>query len=264
MNRRRDMKASKTLEAARASRVPFVLALLLAASAVGGQTPSGPGGGSAEPVEPRTYGTSIPSVYTIGEFDFTTYDSATTWKATAGVVERYLTTAGDLVASVHLPSGASITGIQIQGCDDSPTGALSATLFSTEIQSGVTHYTDYGSVGTSLSGMPGCGYYFSALSPSTIDNRAQQYFVQLLTGEVDSSVRFSAVRLFYRLQVSPAPANATFADVPTSFLYFRAIEALSASGITSGCGNGNFCPNQFVTRGELAKFLASALGLHWQ
>jgi len=55
----------------------------------------------------------------------------------------------------------------------------------------------------------------------------------------------------------------TFADVPATNLYFRAIEALAASGITSGCGGGNFCPDQPVSRGELAKFLANALGLHW-
>jgi hypothetical protein len=51
--------------------------------------------------------------------------------------------------------------------------------------------------------------------------------------------------------------------VPTNFLYFKAIEALAASGITGGCGSGNFCPNQNVTRGEMAAFLARALGLHW-
>jgi hypothetical protein len=51
--------------------------------------------------------------------------------------------------------------------------------------------------------------------------------------------------------------------VPTSDPFFRAIEALAASGITSGCGGGNFCPNDVVTRAQLAKFLALALGLHW-
>jgi len=54
------------------------------------------------------------------------------------------------------------------------------------------------------------------------------------------------------------------ADVPTTHRCFRAIEALAASGITTGCGSGNFCPNQNVTRGELAKFPANALGLYWR
>ena len=64
--------------------------------------------------------------------------------------------------------------------------------------------------------------------------------------------------------MSPAPSTPTFSDVPKNHPFFRAIEALAASGISGGCGGGNFCPNQAVTRGELAKFLASALGLYWQ
>ena len=79
-----------------------------------------------------------------------------------------------------------------------------------------------------------------------------------------SFASLTGIVIGYKLQVSPAPATATFADVPTNPSYFRAIEALAASGITQGCGGGNFCPNQPVTRGELAKFLANALGLHWQ
>jgi hypothetical protein len=54
---------------------------------------------------------------------------------------------------------------------------------------------------------------------------------------------FSAVKIFYRLQVSPAPGSATFGDVPVSHPFFRAVEALAAAGITSGCGSGNFCPD---------------------
>jgi hypothetical protein len=63
--------------------------------------------------------------------------------------------------------------------------------------------------------------------------------------------------------VSPAPATATFADVPTSSGIFRFVEALVASGITGGCGGGKYCPSNPVTRGQMAVFLATALGLHW-
>ena len=38
-----------------------------------------------------------------------------------------------------------------------------------------------------------------------------------------------------------------------------AIEALAATGITTGCGPGRFCPHQTVTRGEMATFLSRAL-----
>jgi len=40
-------------------------------------------------------------------------------------------------------------------------------------------------------------------------------------------------------------------------------EALYAAGITGGCGNFNYCPDAPLTRGQMAVFLAKALGLHW-
>jgi len=51
--------------------------------------------------------------------------------------------------------------------------------------------------------------------------------------------------------------------VPTGHPFFQFIEALAAAGITGGCGNGNYCPDNPVTRGQMAVFLAKALGLHW-
>jgi hypothetical protein len=67
----------------------------------------------------------------------------------------------------------------------------------------------------------------------------------------------------YRLQVSPAPQFADFNDVPTTHPFFQFIEALYASGITAGCGGGNYCPDSPLTRGQMAVFLAKALGLQW-
>jgi hypothetical protein len=63
--------------------------------------------------------------------------------------------------------------------------------------------------------------------------------------------------------VSPAPAAATFGDVPTDHPLFQFVEALAASGITAGCGGGNYCPGNPLTRGQMAVFLSIALGLHW-
>jgi hypothetical protein len=71
------------------------------------------------------------------------------------------------------------------------------------------------------------------------------------------------IREEWRRQVSPAPGVATFTDVPTTHIFFRFVQALVAAGITGGCAPGQFCPGQAVTRGEMAAFLATALGLHW-
>ncbi len=54
---------------------------------------------------------------------------------------------------------------------------------------------------------------------------------------------------------TPPPCIGTFPDVPCSLAFAPWIERLAAEGITSGCGNGNFCPAAFVTRRQMAVFL---------
>jgi hypothetical protein len=71
------------------------------------------------------------------------------------------------------------------------------------------------------------------------------------------------VQITWSRQVSDPPATPTFGDVPNTHPFYRFIEALSASGITGGCANGNFCPDAPLTRGQMAAFLSKALGLQW-
>jgi ELWxxDGT repeat protein len=71
-----------------------------------------------------------------------------------------------------------------------------------------------------------------------------------------------AVLLTVSRHENPPPATGTrFADVPAGYWAARFIEQLAADGVTSGCGGGNFCPDQPVTRGEMAVFLATAFHL---
>jgi len=58
----------------------------------------------------------------------------------------------------------------------------------------------------------------------------------------------------YTLIVSNSTSE-TFIDVDNDYWAFCNIEALAASGITSGCGNGNYCPENPVTRAQMAVFL---------
>ena len=242
---------------------PRMLPILLAGTLHGAAAFAQPAG--ARPASERTYGTMDRSVSTIGAWEFVPISSAITWGIDSGEGDRYLTSVGVLLASVHLPAGASVSSIEIQGCDDDNPGFLAASLYSNTVSGGLTETaTLHGGVNSPPSGTPGCDFFFGSLpSPVTIDNFRRTYFVQVQTNVATSAVRFSAVRLYYTLQISPAPLVATFADVPTDHLYFRAIEALADAGITTGCGGGNFCPAQNVTRGEMAAFLARALGLQW-
>ncbi len=84
-----------------------------------------------------------------------------------------------------------------------------------------------------------------------------------LAAYVGDNLWLRQVRLFFRRQISPAPPAATFSDVPLSHPASQVIEALAASGVSQGCGGGKFCPDDPVTRAQVAMFLARALGLHW-
>ena len=56
----------------------------------------------------------------------------------------------------------------------------------------------------------------------------------------------------------PDPCTGQFADVPLSHPFCGFLERLAADGITGGCGGGNFCPNDPVTRAQMAVFLVAA------
>ena len=58
-----------------------------------------------------------------------------------------------------------------------------------------------------------------------------------------------------------ATSGIHFSDVPAGHRFASAINRLATAGITAGCGNGRFCPEGRVTRGQMAAFLRRGLGL---
>jgi CSLREA domain-containing protein len=54
---------------------------------------------------------------------------------------------------------------------------------------------------------------------------------------------------------TPPPCTGTFPDVPCPSTFANWIEELAAQGITTGCGGGLFCPQNLVTRRQMAVFL---------
>ncbi|MFL6262037.1 MAG: S-layer homology domain-containing protein [Thermoanaerobaculia bacterium] len=55
--------------------------------------------------------------------------------------------------------------------------------------------------------------------------------------------------------VPPPCTTATFADVPCSDPLAPWVEELVRRGVTAGCGGGNYCPTNPVTRNQMAVFL---------
>lgn len=55
------------------------------------------------------------------------------------------------------------------------------------------------------------------------------------------------------------PQVQRFADVSPSHPYFKYIQVMEQLGITSGCASDRFCPDEAVTRGQMAVFIIRAL-----
>jgi S-layer homology domain len=208
---------------------------------------------------PETFGTASEAVIAISEFEFTPFESTTTFAWNAG---RFITSlSGGLEAGFHLPAGASITRMEAQACNTNTTSQAILHLGFTSNSSG--YETSLAGVG--IGPNTGCMLYSVTLSPPhTVNNALNSYNLEWDNAPVgDGTIKIQAARVFYKLQVSPAPATPTFADVPTTHVFYQYIEALAAAGITSGCGGGNYCPDSPLTRGQAAVLLAKALGLHW-
>jgi len=208
-----------------------------------------------------TYGVDSPSIAVVSAWDMEPFESNTTWLSAELNAYRYLTNAGVLYGTIHLPQGASLLSIELDACDTSATKSVHAS-FSRLDASG---FTQLASVLTGDAATPGCSRFAANLEPgpATVDNYLYTYLVSIQNASLDGTTSIGAMRIFYKLQVSLAPAVASFNDVPTSDPAFQFVEALAASGITAGCGGGNYCPDASLTRRQMAVFLAKALGLQW-
>ncbi len=176
-----------------------------------------------------------------------------------------------LHAGVVLPEGALIDGYTATVYDSSATENLSLELYrcAGNPNDACTELGDLetsGSAGWEVmyTDLPSGDHTYRTWDWGTTDPVFYRFYLELSSLDgMDSSLRFKGVILWYKNQVSPSPATATFTDVPTGHPFFQHVEALAASGITAGCGANTFCPDAPLTRGQMAVFLAKALGLHW-
>ena len=202
--------------------------------------------------------------------------SSTSYSSSAVTGTRWDTEGGEeLAAPVVLPNGARLESFSVYYYDANP--GVSADLnFSfcrhwRHADTGANPESDCvatfiasGAPGYAVGELPVPAEFQNFLRRADVDDDGTvdsiDYSVYVFTYP-DTAI--ASVRVNWRRQVSPAPAVATFNDVPAGHPQFQYVEALAASGITAGCGGGNFCPDASLTRGQMAVFLAKALGLHW-
>ena len=230
----------------------------------------------AQSREPQTYGTTAVSYVEIPALAFnSSMPVSYPFVQSVTAFARYTPgCAGCLQAPLHLPSGAKIVSLEVDAIDTDAFDAVYGTLWACDrwgmncsphpsAASGPGDCALAGSVCTGKAFADGPTTATADLTPDAlvVDDTQNSY---LFTSWADAStVALSGMIVGYVLQVSPAPGSPTFNDVPTSDPAYQYIEALVASGVTAGCGGGNYCPDSPLTRRQMAVFLSKALGLQW-
>ena len=194
------------------------------------------------------YGVQDVSYTVIPATDFRPFDSATGYAVTgSGGVNRTGGGTANFAHAINLPAGAILVDMTTYLSDTNATSDVRTDLFlswratDTGASPGFGYYS---SATAQSSGMPGdtaivspwnatLPARFDVLFNGTLDDVAWMVVVALNT--TDNTNSFSAVRLKWKRQVSPAPGTARYTDVPTTHPFFQYVEALAAAGITSGC-----------------------------
>ncbi|MFY9550165.1 MAG: S-layer homology domain-containing protein [Thermoanaerobaculia bacterium] len=199
--------------------------------------------------------------YTVTTISATSFTADTPYATDYGSLFRQFpdNTDGHFFVGVSIPSGAVIDFIGLESSNTGPD--LVATLFYADRYSGTT--SGIVSVAGTSHPSPNTDYNPAALGYQLVRNVHNELVLDVHQNSVASSTHFGWVEIWWKRTVSPAPATATFSDVPTSDSAFQFIEALAASGITIGCGGGNYCPDAPLTRRQMAVFLSKGLGLRW-
>jgi hypothetical protein len=228
---------------------------------------------SAATAEPKTWGThagyTVKMGYNVQEYEHPTvldhYLGATYCPAGIGGPGYYESVG---YTRFEVPDGSKLGELDLWAYDTSNDHDLTVNLWEYCAVPGIGDPTTtlIGTVETV--GAIGRFYNFAALNGYHVNTRSCSYnaevlFTPMQVACVGTQLQLQKLALSWVRQVSPAPATATFADVPTGHPFFQFVEALNASGITGGCGGGNYCPNNPVTRGQMAVFLSKALGLSW-
>jgi hypothetical protein len=169
-----------------------------------------------------SWGTQDRVLYHVSKYEFQSLNSGVPYAINTGVYSTVPD--GTFGAALHLPSGARVIYLELDYCDfDGPPNARINLLDCSFL--GICTVHNNLSSGT---GNPGCNYVTMDMTPFNIvvDNNTRTYELFAVTQAGGLDTQIIGAYVGYKLQVSPAPASATFADVPVGHQQFQFVEAL--------------------------------------
>jgi S-layer homology domain len=189
--------------------------------------------------------------------NFTMWKYNDTYNVTSDYYRYFMNSGYHYLGSgINLPSGAILSGVRAYYYDNHA-GNIEVFIWRKTMPSARSLLGSAASSGT-----PGYGSLYLSLS-HTIRNGDGNYVIYVGASTGTSALRVAGVRLFWRRQMRTGLSH-PFNDIGgLSSEFQNAIAALYQSGITTGTTPTTYSPFSPVNRGQMATFLARALGLHW-
>lgn len=161
--------------------------------------------------------------------DGSTHEYSITWAAQAGIVQG--------ISATDFEPGEPVTRAQmatfLDNTFDLPAPAAGASTFP-DVPPGSTHHTAVEAV--AAAGIT-TGYRDGTYRPGAPLSRQEM------------------ATLLARAQGLIATYDHSFTDIEVDGTHGPSVSAVAEAGITTGCGSGRFCPEDPVTRGQLASFV---------
>lgn len=223
---------------------------------------------------PEQFGLQCCQITQISSPAFTLQVNGDNWQVFPySYLSRTLFTSPDTVwAPVSLPTGVTIVYLDLYYVDALSSLNIVASLIA---ESGGTPYSgapQTAVLATAVSSGGSDDFFgiatenlsYAVNNNVEFDSAAGQLRIEVTAAVTTGGLLgFRGADLWWMRQISPAPATATFTDVPITDPFFQYVEALAAAGITAGYPDGRYGVNDPITRGQMAVFLAKALGLYW-
>jgi hypothetical protein len=166
------------------------------------------------------------------------------------------------LAEAHPRNGAILMGAYLDACNDNGSAIMSMSLTSTDILG--NNPTPVG--GLTLPPMSGCvsSYVDVSAAGYVADDATKHLIARVVLGSGDETNSFASVRLLWDQAGFAYPPTPYFNDVPDTHPFYKFIQKMRELNVTGGCSSSPplYCPDQTLTRGQMAVFIIRATMLN--